>query len=48
MISVAWVGVWEVFVLPFWFFELFVALIQAAVFFVLSSIYFKQATEHEH
>jgi F-type H+-transporting ATPase subunit a len=48
MINIAWIGVWEVFVLPFWFFELFVALIQAAVFFVLSSIYFKQAIEHEH
>ncbi|EKE26244.1 MAG: ATP synthase subunit a, partial [uncultured bacterium (gcode 4)] len=40
--------VWELFVLPFWIFELFVALIQAVVFFVLSSIYFKQAIEDHH
>ncbi|HBA44727.1 TPA: hypothetical protein DEG21_00050 [Patescibacteria group bacterium] len=36
------------FLLPFWIFELFVALIQAVVFFVLSSIYFKQAIEDHH
>lgn len=48
MISILWVGLWEIFVLPFWFFELFVAAIQAVVFFVLTSIYFKQATELEH
>lgn len=48
MISLFWVRIWELFVLPFWFFELFVALIQAVVFFVLASIYFKQAIEEYH
>lgn len=48
MISLFWLKIWEIFVLPFWFFELFVALIQAVVFFVLSSIYFKQAIEEHH
>lgn len=48
MVSVLWFWLGEIFVLPFWLFELFVALIQAVVFFVLTSIYFKQATELEH
>lgn len=48
MVSLFWLWLWEIFVLPFWFFELFVAAIQAIVFFVLTSIYFKQATELEH
>jgi F-type H+-transporting ATPase subunit a len=48
MVQIFWLWIWEIFVLPFWFFELFVALIQAVVFFVLTSIYFKQAIEHEH
>ena len=38
----------EFFVVPFWFFELFVALIQAVVFFVLSSMYFRAAIEDHH
>lgn len=48
LVQVFGVGLWEIFVLPFWCFELFVAWIQALVFFVLASIYFKQATELEH
>ncbi|MDD2487400.1 MAG: F0F1 ATP synthase subunit A [Candidatus Gracilibacteria bacterium] len=48
MISLFGIRIGELFVLPFWFFELFVALIQAIVFFVLASIYFKQAIEEHH
>lgn len=48
MIQIFWLRIWEIFVLPFWFFELFVALIQSVVFFVLASIYFKQAIEEHH
>lgn len=48
MISLIWINLWELFVLPFWFFELFVAFIQALVFFTLSSIYFQQAIEEHH
>lgn len=33
-------------VLPFWFFEVFVALIQAIVFTYLMIAYFKQSAEH--
>jgi F0F1-type ATP synthase membrane subunit a len=35
-------------VLPFWAFELFVAFIQAVVFFILSCVYFKQSIELGH
>jgi F-type H+-transporting ATPase subunit a len=38
----------EILVLPFWFFELFVAFIQAFVFFLLTSTYLKEARSHEH
>lgn len=48
MISFAWISFWEILVLPFWFFELFVAFIQAVVFFILPSVYFAQALELEH
>lgn len=48
MVHIYWLKIWELFVLPFWFFELFVALIQAVVFFVLASIYFKWAIEEHH
>lgn len=48
MVHIYGLKIWEIFVLPFWFFELFVALIQAVVFFVLASIYFKQALEEHH
>lgn len=48
MVSIYWLRIWEIFVLPFWFFELFVALIQSVVFFVLSSIYFKGAIDEHH
>jgi F0F1-type ATP synthase membrane subunit a len=33
---------------PFWFFEVFVALIQAVVFTWLMIAYFKQASEEHH
>jgi F-type H+-transporting ATPase subunit a len=48
MISIVWFGFWEIVVLPFWCFELFVAFIQAVVFFILASVYFGQALELEH
>jgi len=48
MISILHLRVGEIFVLPFWFLELFVALVQSIVFFVLSSIYFKGAIEEHH
>ena len=35
-------------VIPFWFFEVFVALIQAIVFACLMIAYFKGAAEHDH
>jgi len=43
-----WVNIWEIAVLPFWLFELFVALIQAVVFLVLTSVYFKESRIAEH
>ncbi len=47
-LNIIWLRIWEIFVLPFWLFELFVACIQAIVFYILSSIYFKQALEDGH
>lgn len=39
----------QIAVLPFWFFELFVALIQAFIFFILTNIYFSEAKDtHAH
>lgn len=39
----------ELFVLPFWAFEIFVAFVQAFVFFILMNVYFKDAkSEHSH
>jgi F-type H+-transporting ATPase subunit a len=39
----------EFLVLPFWFFELFVAVVQALVFLILTNVYFKDAKEvHGH
>ncbi|HRI36646.1 MAG TPA: FoF1 ATP synthase subunit a [bacterium] len=39
----------QIAVLPFWFFELFVALVQAFIFFILTSIYFSEAKDtHAH
>jgi len=43
-----WINIWEIAVLPFWLFELFVALIQAVVFLVLTSVYFKESRSVEH
>ena len=48
MIQLFWMWIWEILVLPFWFFELFVAWIQALVFFTLASVYFNQAIEEHH
>ena len=39
---------WRLLSVPFWFFELFVALIQAIVFMWLMISYFKQAKEQSH
>ena len=38
----------HIFVLPFWLFEIFVAIIQALVFGVLMIFYFKEAREVSH
>jgi F0F1-type ATP synthase membrane subunit a len=38
----------RIMVIPFWFFEVFVALIQAIVFTFLMIAYFKGAAEHGH
>jgi len=38
----------RIFTLPFWFFEVFVALVQAIVFTGLMVAYFKQAAEEHH
>jgi len=38
----------RVFSIPFWFFEVFVALVQAIVFAGLMIAYFKQASEEHH
>ncbi|PID83707.1 hypothetical protein CSB09_04800 [Candidatus Gracilibacteria bacterium] len=34
--------------LPFWFFELLVAFLQAFIFMVLSAVYFQEATAADH
>jgi F0F1-type ATP synthase membrane subunit a len=34
--------------IPFWFFEVFVAFIQAAVFYMLMISYFNQSKESHH
>lgn len=47
-LAILGLNLWEIFVLPFWLFELFVAFVQAVIFFVLSSIYFQQALEENH
>ncbi|EKE29957.1 MAG: hypothetical protein ACD_2C00073G0045 [uncultured bacterium (gcode 4)] len=48
MLHIFWIRLGELIVLPFWFFELFVALIQAVVFFILASMYFRWAIEEHH
>lgn len=39
-------GIFRFVVLPFWFFELLVAFLQAYIFATLSGLYLKEATEH--
>ena len=39
-------GFFRLIVLPFWFFELLVAFLQAYIFATLSGLYLKEATEH--
>ena len=36
----------QILALPFWFFELLVAFLQAYIFATLSGLYLKEATEH--
>ena len=38
--------IWQILMLPFWLFELFVAFIQAFIFATLAGVYFKEAVEH--
>lgn len=51
LLATATAGLFEVgriFVVPFWFFEVFVSLVQAIVFAGLMIAYFKQAGEEHH
>lgn len=48
MMSEAVFGAWKIVSLPFWFFEFFVAFVQAVVFAWLIIAYFKQASEEHH
>lgn len=51
LLATATAGLYEVgrlFVLPFWFFEVFVSLVQAIVFAGLMMAYFKQSGEEHH
>jgi F-type H+-transporting ATPase subunit a len=48
-LSILSVQLGQIAVLPFWFFELFVAVIQALIFFILTNIYFSEAKDtHAH
>ncbi|MFB0964441.1 MAG: hypothetical protein QMC36_01870 [Patescibacteria group bacterium] len=46
LIPSAGTGAFRFIVLPFWFFELLVAFLQAYIFATLSGLYLKEATEH--
>jgi F-type H+-transporting ATPase subunit a len=46
-LSIFGIHIGEFAVLPFWFFELFVAFIQALVFLLLSATYIRDAGAHE-
>ncbi len=48
MMSEKLLEVWKLLSIPFWFFEVFVAFVQAVVFAWLIIAYFKQASEEHH
>ncbi len=48
LMSENFMEVWRLLTIPFWFFELFVAFVQAAVFAWLMIAYFKQSMEEHH
>jgi F-type H+-transporting ATPase subunit a len=48
LMSQSFFEIWRVLTIPFWFFELFVAFVQAAVFGGLMIAYFKQSLEESH
>lgn len=48
LMSQSFFEVWRLLTIPFWFFELFVAFVQAAVFAGLMIAYFKQSIEESH
>lgn len=41
-------GVFQILSLPFWFFELLVAFLQAYIFMVLSTLYLKESLPESH
>lgn len=47
LIPVGGVGVGSIIVIPFWFFEIFVAFLQAYIFMTLSALYLKEAITKE-
>lgn len=48
LMSESFFEVWRIISIPFWFFEVFVAFIQAAVFFMLMISYFNQSKSSHH
>ncbi len=48
LMSQSFMEIWRLLTIPFWFFELFVAFVQAAVFSGLMIAYFKQSLEESH
>lgn len=48
LMSSSFFEIWRIVSIPFWFFEIFVALIQAAVFYMLMISYFNQSKESHH
>lgn len=47
LIPGAGIGLGGIIVVPFWFFELFVAFLQAYIFLNLSALYLKESITHE-
>lgn len=48
LMSASFFEIWRIISIPFWFFEIFVAFIQAAVFLMLMISYFNQSRESHH
>ena len=48
LMSESFFEIWRLLTIPFWFFELFVAFVQAAVFSGLMIAYFKQSLDESH